>query len=484
MEFSTPDNKKPHAVCIPFPAQGHINPMLKLATLLHHKGFHVTFVNTEFNQKRLLNSRGPHSLDGLPDFCFEAIPDGLSPFDENENATQSPEALFSSIPKSCLSPLRQLLEKLNGKSGSRPPVSCVIADAIMSFATIAAREIGVPCVCFRTSPGMVYLLTLHYRKLVEKGLLPMKDGSSLNDQLNTTINWIPGIKGIQIKDFPSFLQTADSNDHMLQFVISEAERCKTTASAIIINSFDTLESDVLCALSSICPPIYTIGPLQLLINKLPENKLKSIGSNLWKENAECLKWLDTKQTNSVIYVSYGSITVMTPEKLVEFAWGLASSHQNFLWIVRPDLVVGEGAILPAEFLEETKDRGLIAGWCPQEQVLEHRAVGGFLTHCGWNSMLESLCSGVPMLCWPYFADQTTNCKLACSEWGVGIEIDKNVTREEVAMQVRELIQGEKGKELRKNATMWKEKAEEAVGLDGSSTSNLEKLVKEVLFSDP
>lgn len=99
-------------------------------------------------------------------------------------------------------------------------------------------------------------------------------------------------------------------------------------------------------------------------------------------------------------------------------------------------------------------------------------------------MTESLINGVPLLCWPYFADQPTNCKLACNDWGVGIEIDKNVRRDEVAMHVRELMQGEKGKEMRKKAMEWKRKAEEAVKLDGSSTANLEKLVKEVVLSKP
>lgn len=481
MEFPVADHQKPHAVCIPFPAQGHINPMLKLAMILHHKGFHITFVNTEFNHKRLLKSRGPNSLDGLADFCFETIPDGLPP--SEENATQDPLSLCMSTQKNCLAPLRKLLEKLNSWSSFRPPVSCIIQDGIMSFAIVAAKEIGVPSVCFRTSPATILLLNKHYRQLEEKGLLPSKDGTSLMDQLENTVNWIPGIRSIQIKDIPSFFHTTDPNDPLVQFEISETERC-TTASAIIFNSFDTLESDVLSALSSICPTIYAIGPLQLLINQLPQSQLKSLGSNLWKEDADCLKWLDSKQPNSVIYVNYGSVTVMTPENLVEFAWGLASSNQNFLFVIRPDLVVGEAAVLPKEFLAETKDRGFISGWCPQEQVLGHRAVGGFLTHCGWNSMTESLNNGVPLLCWPFFADQPTNCKLACNDWGVGIEIDKNVRRDEVAMQVRELMQGDKGKEMRKKAMEWKKKAEEAVGLYGSSTTNLEKLMKEVLLSKP
>ncbi|GMP45946.1 hypothetical protein CsSME_00014280 [Camellia sinensis var. sinensis] len=99
---------------------------------------------------------------------------------------------------------------------------------------------------------------------------------------------------------------------------------------------------------------------------------------------------------------------MTAQQLIEFAWGLANSSHTFLWIIRPDRIVGELAILLPDFVSETKERSLLS-WCPQEQVLNHPSVGGFLTHCGWNSTLESICSGIPMLCWPFFADQQTNC---------------------------------------------------------------------------
>lgn len=481
MGFAASD-QKPHAVCIPFPAQGHINPMLKLSMVLHYRGFHITFVNTDFNHNRLLKSRGSNSLDGLPDFRFHSIPDGLPPTEAD--VTQDIPTLCFSTARNCLVPFRELLHKLDQNSSSLnsvdPPVTCIISDAVMTFTLIAAEEIGVPCVSFRTTTACCFMLNKQYSHLKEKVLLPLKDARYLtNEHLNMTVDWIPGIKNICLKDFPSFVQTTNLNDKMVEFTIGEAERA-STASAVIFNTFHELECDVLQALSSTCSPIYSIGPVRLLINKLPLSKLKPIGSNLWKEDTECLKWLDSKQLNSVIYINYGSITVMTKEKLVEFAWGLANSKHNFLWVIRPDLIVGETAILPPEFYEEIKERGLIAGWCPQEEVLDHVAVGGFLTHCGWNSMIESLSCGVPMICWPFFADQPTNCKLACSDWGVGMEIGKNVRRDELEMHVRELMGGEKGKAMRKKAMEWKKKAEEATGEFGSSSLNLDKLVRDVL----
>ncbi|KAM7489887.1 hypothetical protein LguiB_027371 [Lonicera macranthoides] len=173
---------------------------------------------------------------------------------------------------------------------------------------------------------------------------------------------------------------------------------------------------------------------------------------------------------------------MTPDQLVEFSWGLANSKQTFLWIIRPDLVTGDSAILPAEFLEERKQRGLLASWCPQEQVLSHPSIGGFLTHSGWNSTMESILSGVPMICWPFFAEQQTNCWYCATQWGIGMEIDNNVKRDEVDSLVRELMVGEKGKEMKQKAIDWKKKAEEATSSGGSSYLNLEEMVSELLLS--
>ncbi|GMP45935.1 hypothetical protein CsSME_00014269 [Camellia sinensis var. sinensis] len=133
------------------------------------------------------------------------------------------------------------------------------------------------------------------------------------------------MKGIRLKDLPSFLRTTDLSDFMSDFVLGEIERAHR-ASAIIFNTFENLEHNVLEALSSMFPPTYTIGPLHLLMNQINDDSLKLIGSNLWKEEPKCLQWLDTKEPNSAVYVNFGSITVMTPKQMVEFAWGLANSN--------------------------------------------------------------------------------------------------------------------------------------------------------------
>ncbi|KAG8364140.1 hypothetical protein BUALT_Bualt19G0095900 [Buddleja alternifolia] len=479
----TGEAHKPHAVVLPFPAQGHIKPMFKLATILHHKGFHITFVNTEYNHHRLLKSRGGAPLDGPPDFRFETIPDGLPPSDAD--TTQDIPALFLSTKRNCLAPFRRLLAELNS-SAAAPPVTCVISDAIMTFSVAAAREIGVPVVCFRTTNACSFMCNKHVRLLIEKGLLPLKDASCLtNGYLDTAVDFIPSLKNIRLREFPTFVRTTNINDPMLNFVLGETDTT-SEASALIFNTFDALEADALAALEPLCPPVYAIGPVHTYVNKLPENELKSMGTNLWKEECECLRWLDSRKPNSVIYVNFGSITVLTQQQITEFAYGLANSGKHFLWIIRSDSVVNSDSSvssLPSKFLAETKERGLISGWCPQEQVLNHISVSAFLTHCGWNSVIESLSSGVPMICWPFFADQHINCRFACLEWGIGVEIDKNVRRDDVEKLVREVVDGDEGKKMKSRVIEWKKKVEAAVGFHGSTFLNLDKLVKEVLLSN-
>lgn len=289
------------------------------------------------------------------------------------------------------------------------------------------------------------------------------------------------MKNITLRDLPGIYHTIDPNDLLLNFVVEQIE-VASKASAIILPTFDALESDVLNALSTMFPKLYSIGPLEFFLDQISDNRFESFHCNLWKEEFECLKWLDSQEPNSVLYVNFGSVIVMRYNQLVELAWGLANSKKKFLWVIRPDLVEGETLLVPQEIVEEVKDRALMVSWCPQEKVLKHKAVAGFLSHCGWNSTIESIINGVPMICCPFFNDQILNCKYICSEWNFGMKMDsENVTRDEVEKLVVELMDGEKGKEMKNKAIEWKKMAEEATNINGSSSLNLDKLVSEVLL---
>lgn len=475
---------KRHAVLVPFPAQGHVTPMLKLGKILHCWGFHVTFVNSEFNHRRLLRSRGAGALDGLPGFRFATIPDGLPPSDAD--ATQDVPSLCRSTEETCLPHFRALLADLNA-SPDAPPVTCVVGDDVMSFTLKAAREIGVPCALFWTASACGYMGYRYYRTLIDKGIFPMKAEQLTNGFLDTPVDCAPGMsKHMRLKDLPSFIRSTDPDEFMVHFALRVTEQI-AGADAVLINTFDELEQEALDAMRAVIPPpasIHTIGPLAFLAEQIvPQgSQLDALGSNLWKEDVSCFGWLDGRKPGSVVFVNYGSITVMTNAELVEFAWGLANSGHDFLWIIRPDLVHGDAAVLPPEFQEEIKGRGLLASWCPQDAVLRHEAVGVFLTHSGWNSTLESLCGGVPMLCWPFFAEQQTNCRYKCMEWGVAMEIGQDVRREAVEAKIREAMGSEKGKEMHRRAVEWREIGVRATRPGGRSYANLDKLVADVLLS--
>ncbi|MBA0824539.1 hypothetical protein Goarm_021204 [Gossypium armourianum] len=228
------------------------------------------------------------------------------------------------------------------------------------------------------------------------------------------------------------------------------------SSSIIFNTFDDLDKEVLQVLASKSPNIYAIGPLASLSKNSLEIQYDLLNSSLWKEDTSCIEWLNTMEPKSVVYVNYGSMTVMSNHHLKEFAWGLANSKYPFLWVFRPDLVIGESTILPREFLKEIKGRGYIISWCPQQKVLSHSAVGVFLTHCGWNSILEAL-----------------------SEGNV-TAINPDIKRENVEALVKEMMEGDNGQRIRQKALEWKKKAEAAISLGGSVVTNFDKMINEAL----
>jgi len=470
---------KPHAVMVPHPAQGHMNPMLKVAKLLYQKGFYITFVVNEFSHRLFLKARGPNALDGLPDFHFASVPDGVDFGDALPDPLLHCDQLMKDVPYPYF---RKFVDEL-GSSTAVPPITCIVCDGNMTFALKVAEEIGVPCALFWTPSACGFLCYSYFQKLVDQGILPLKDESCLTNGYLDTVVDIPGMEGIRLRDLPNFVRTTNPEEVMFKISISETEKSHRGC-AILLNTVDALERDALDVLSTIYPPIYAVGPLQLLEEKqVPKNsELETIGLTMWTEDLDCLTWLDKKEPNSVIYVNFGTVARMTAKELLEFGWGLANSKQNFLWAIRPDLVLGESSTFPPEFEAEIKERGLLVVWTPQEKILKHPSIGGFLTHCGWNSLLESVVAGVPMICWPAHAEQYTNCWFLCNHWGIGMEITE-VKRELVEKLVRELMVEENGKRMKAKALEWKKVAEDAVAAPtGSSYVNFDNLVNKVLLS--
>ncbi|CAN1829280.1 Linamarin synthase 2, partial [Linum perenne] len=453
--------EKPHAVLIPYPAQGHINPFMELGKLLHSKNFHVTFVNNHFNHNRLLRSKGESFLKSCPDFVFESIPDGLT--DSDPDATQSIDALSDSARKYMFEPLMELVDRVNGDQ-SVPGITCVIPDGFMCFGLLVAERIGVPGVPFWTASGCGFMAYLHIGQLIEKGLVPHKSENFETDgSLDTEVGWIPGMAHARLRDLPFATRTTNPKGILLNCLRDEVQD-DLRAPAIIFNIFEEF--------------VYPIGPLSLLESHVVplDSPVRTHRTTLWKEDTKCLDWLDTRPSGSVVYVNYGSIAVLTEEHFREFAWGLADSGHAFLWIVRPDVAKDMAKVLDEEFYKAVEGRAMITRWCAQDKVLTHPSVGAFLTHCGWNSMVEGICGGKPMICCAYFAEQPTNCRFAAKVWGIGVEIDPDVKRENISGLVKEMIDGEDGKRMKDKALEWKKKAEVATDVGGSSYKNFERVL--------
>ncbi|XP_051225887.1 UDP-glycosyltransferase 88A1-like [Lolium perenne] len=267
----------------------------------------------------------------------------------------------------------------------------------------------------------------------------------------------------------------------------------TETMGVLVNTFESLESravqslrDPLCVPGRVLPPVYCIGPL------VSEGAKGGDGT----ERNECLAWLDSQPDRSVVFLCFGSKGTVSAEQLKEIAAGLERSGKRFLWSVRtpagsqdakkylevrpePDL----DALMPEGFLERTKDRGLvIKSWAPQVDVLRHRATGAFVTHCGWNSVLEAVSAGVPMLCWPLDAEQKMNKVCMIEDMGVAVELDGYMTgfvkAEEVEAKVRLVIEAEDGRQLRARVAARKQEAEAALEEGGSSRAAFVQFLSE------
>ncbi|KAI4303408.1 hypothetical protein MLD38_039043 [Melastoma candidum] len=287
----------------------------------------------------------------------------------------------------------------------------------------------------------------------------------------------------------------DRKDEAYRWVLHHTKRYPL-AQGILENSFEELEPGPLKYLlgdNPSLPPVYPVGPL---VNMEPPSSADN------GKSSECLKWLDEQPHGSVLYVSFGSGGTLSTEQMDELAHGLEMSGQRFLWVVRsPNDTVANATyfsvnngqrepleFLPSGFLERTKERGLVvASWAPQAQVLAHGSTGGFLTHCGWNSTLESVVNGVPLIAWPLYAEQKMNAAMLTRDIKValraGAEGESGVVRRgEIERAVRGLMEGEEGKVVRNRMKDLKHAASKVLSEDGSSTKALAQVVRRLLLA--
>ncbi|KAI5314924.1 hypothetical protein L3X38_044100 [Prunus dulcis] len=450
---------KGHCLVLPFPCQGHINPMLQFAKLLAHKGVKVTLVTTRYVHKTMYGS-----ASSCIELELETISDS---YDEAGRGETSIDAYLESFRKEGSKTLAELLEKL---SSSGSPVDCVIYDAFMTWPLDIARKFGIAGAVFFTQSCAVENIYYH----IHEGLLKLP----LADDQSRIL--LPGLPPLEPLDLPSFVYDFGSYPGFYQASLGQFSNVDK-ADWILFNTFYDLEEQVVDWLAKFWP-LRTVGPTipsKYLDERLEDDK--EYGVNLFKsDNDACIKWLNERPKGSVAYVSFGSFAELGVEQMEDLARGLRRSKSNFLWVVR----ASEAAKVPKGLVEETLEKGLVVSWCPQMEVLAHEAVGCFVTHCGWNSTLEALSLGVPMLAMPQWTDQTTNAKFIMDVWKIGLTAPcdkKGLVRPEVVEQcISEIMEGERGKEMKINALKWKELAKKAVDEGGSSDKNIDEFISKLV----
>ncbi|KAL7233064.1 hypothetical protein ACSBR1_016831 [Camellia fascicularis] len=459
----------PHIAILPTPGMGHLIPLAEFAKrlVLHHH-FSATFLiptdgPLSSTQKSFLEALIPSGISHLllPPINLSDLPDHV------HIETRISLTVTRSLPS-----LRQALQSML----STTRLVAFVVDLFGTDAFDLAFEFNVSPFIFFPSTAMALSVFLH---------LPILDGSvsceyrDLPDPIQ-----IPGCIPIHGKDLLDPVQ--DRTNDSYKWVLHHAKRYRL-AEGVMVNSFLELEPGAITALQVEepgKPPVYPVGPLIQLSSDRPV-----------EDGSGCLKWLDDQPRGSVLFISFGSGGTLSYDQLIELAFGLEMSEQSFLWVVRSpnDKIANASffsansqndpfAFLPNGFIDRTKGFGLVVpSWAPQVQILSHGSTGGFLTHCGWNSTLESVVHGVPLIAWPLYAEQKMNAVMLTKDIKVALRprIGENglIDRLEIAKVVKGLMEGEEGKHVCSQMTDLKDAAAKAISDEGTSTKLLAKLAQ-------
>ncbi|XP_078180516.1 UDP-glycosyltransferase 87A2-like isoform X2 [Carex rostrata] len=388
-----------HVVVIPVPGRGHVNPMLSLChTLLQsHSNLLISIILTE-EWARLV------SLPSHPNLRLATISNVLP--SEAERGSRYAE-FIESVLTLMGGPVDKAIEEMD------PPVDLLIADLLLPWVAEIGRRRRVKVVAFFPQSASAFLALLQFKR-AESG-----EKTESNDKAKDALRYLPRGSSTHLLDLS---KSKGMHSKFLQ-VIS----WYPLSQALLFNSFNDLEPQSLQTLASeISVPIYPIGPLLPLIT-------------LGNSYPDYLKWLNTYPENTVLYVSLGSFLPLSDNELKEVTLGLMLSGHPFIWAIH-----GTSSLRVANESLKDYDKGLIVPWCDQYTVLSHRSVGGFLTHCGWNSTLEALKCGLPMIVYPLLWDQYPNAKMVVEDWRVGLSVksseeDDVLKREEIASVVQKIM---------------------------------------------
>ncbi|XP_073158146.1 UDP-glycosyltransferase 83A1-like [Henckelia pumila] len=410
---------KTHVLMVPIPAPGHVIPLLELATVLAKHGIQVTFVNIDIIHGRIVDTSSPL-------IRLVSIPNGLESH-EWLVPGRSLEVWYDSIPRK----IEQMIKE-NGASEEDEKFSCVISDQSFGRIQQVAKNMGIGSVAFLPAAAASLVLGFNIPKMIEDGIVD-GEGTPLKHQ---TIQFAPAMPKMVSSDFVWANTSSVSRKNVIFNMMTQNNEAIKSADWIICNSTHDLEPGAFY----LAPQIVPIGPL------LASNEPGNSAGHFLEHDSTCLEWLDHQPVHSVIYAAFGSTTIFSPCQFQELALGLELTGRPFLWVTRAEnSTTGAGnQAFPEGFLERISSRGQITHRAPQQKVLSHPSVACFLSHCGWNSTVESVSNGVPMLCLPYFADQFTNRSYITDIWKVGLPFARDdggiIRKEEIKNKVDQVIE--------------------------------------------
>ncbi|KAF8388472.1 hypothetical protein HHK36_027144 [Tetracentron sinense] len=455
-----------HFLLVTFPAQGHINPTLQFAKRLLRTASHVTFATSFSAHRRMKNSTTPIGLAFVP--FSDGYDDGFKPNDD-------PQHFMSELRRCGSETLTNIVHSL-GHEGR--PVTCLIYTFLLPWVADVASKLQIPSALLWIQPATVLGVYYYYF-------------NGYGDVITSNINdpsycfEFPGLPLLTSRELPSFF--LPSNTHL--FVLPTIEELfhkldGEDKPTVLVNTFDALEFDALKVVDKL--NLIGIGPLipSAFLDRKDLSD-KSFGGDLFHGSRDYMEWLNSKPESSVVYVSFGTMSVLSKPQMEEIGNGLLESCRPFLWVIRqPENGTQEKGETELNNIEELRREGMIVPWCSQVEVLSHPSVGCFVTHCGWNSTVESLVGGVPVVVFPQWSDQGTNAKLIEDVWKTGLRVRVNegeeiVGGDEIKRCLETVMGGERGEEMKMNAMKWKDMAMEAVQEGGSSYMNLQKFVDEI-----
>nr|AIS39477.1 putative secondary product UDP-glucosyltransferase 11 [Citrus x paradisi] len=449
----------PHVVVIPNPEQGHVIPLLELSQNLAKHGLRITFVNSEYNHNRVLESLEGKNYIG-EQIHLVSIPDGIEPWDDRSDMRKLLEKRLQVMPGK----LEGLIEEIHGRGGEK--IACLIADGAAGWAIEVAEKMKLRRAVVVITSAATVALTFSIPKLIEDGVIN-SNGTPIKEQMIQLAPNMPAISTGELfwTRFGDLTMQKIFFDFMVQNM-----RATRAVDFQLCNSTYELEGGAF----SMIPELLPIGPL------LASNRLGNSAGYFLPEDSKCVEWLDQQQANSVIYVALGSHTVLEQNQFQELALGLEICNRAFLWVVRPDITNDANDAYPEGFRERVAARGQMISWSPQQKFLTHPSISCFMSHCGWNSTTEGVSNGVPFLCWPFFADQFMNTTYICDVWKVGLRLERNqsgiIGREEIKNKVDQVL-GDQNFKAR--ALKLKEKALSSVREGGSSNKAIQNFVQSI-----